>query len=120
MPALSRRSVALAQGVYFAATGLWPIVHARSFQAVTGPKVDVWLVKTVGALVGVIGGTLVASALRDRVTPEVAALGAGSAAALGTVDVLYVRRGRIPKVYLADAVAEAALVGAWARAGREG
>ncbi|HZF99815.1 MAG TPA: hypothetical protein VEY71_02385 [Chitinophagales bacterium] len=26
------------QGVYTLATGVWPIVHMRSFEAVTGPR----------------------------------------------------------------------------------
>jgi hypothetical protein len=45
------RLVGITQGTYYAATGLWPILWMRSFEAVTGPKQDHWLVKTVGALV---------------------------------------------------------------------
>ena len=43
------------QAVFYIVTGVWPIVSMRSFEAITGPKVDRWLVKTVGALVAVIG-----------------------------------------------------------------
>ncbi len=32
------------------ATGLWPLVHRRSFEAVTGRKTYWWLVNTVGSL----------------------------------------------------------------------
>jgi len=40
---------------------------------------------------------------------------AGSAAALATIDTVYVAKGRISPVYLLDAVAEIGLVVGWAR-----
>ena len=80
------------QAIFYIVTGVWPFVSIRSFEAVTGPKVDRWLVKTVGALVA-----------------------AGSAAALAAIDTVYVARRRISPVYLLDAVAEIALVAAWTR-----
>lgn len=101
----------LLQGVYFVLTGVWPLISMRAFEAVTGPKVDRWLVKTVGVLVAVIGGSLVLD--RRRPSPGTTALGIGSAVALGAVDVVYAGRGRISRVYLVDAVAEALLVAAW-------
>jgi hypothetical protein len=107
------RALALAQGVYFAGTGLWPLVHMPSFEAVTGRKVDTWLVKTVGVLITVVGGVLVGAAARRRVTAEATALAIGSAAALGAVDTIYASKGRISPVYLADAAVEAALVAGW-------
>lgn len=109
-------SVAVAQGAYYVATGVWPFVSMRSFLKVTGPKTDLWLVRTVGALVGVVGGALLMAGLHRRVTPEIRLLGAGSAAALGAIEGHYSVRGRIPPVYLADAVAEGALVAAWTAA----
>ncbi len=104
------------QGVYFVLTGVWPLVSMRTFEAVTGPKVDRWLVKTVGVLVAVIGASLLADARRP--SRGSAVLGVGSAAALGGVDVVYSLRGRISKIYLADAVLEAMLVAFWVRGGR--
>jgi hypothetical protein len=110
------RAIAAAQGTYFAATGIWSLVDADSFQRVTGPKHDVWLVKTVGALVTVIGAVLCGAAGRHRVVPEAAMLGVGCSVALGLVDVVYVGRGRIAPVYLLDAAAEAVIAGAWCAA----
>jgi len=113
------RMLAVGQGLYYTATGLWPIVHLRSFEKVTGPKPEGWLVKTVGALITMIGGVVLWSGLkRCRVSTEVRMLAAGSAAALGAVDVLYPLKGRISPVYLADALPEAALVAAWAWSAR--
>ena len=105
--------MAVAQGVFDIVTGVWPIVHLPSFEVVTGPKPEGWLVKTVGALITVVGGTLVAAGLRRRVSPEVMLLAAGSAAALAVVDVVYVSRRRISPVYLLDAVTEGVLVAGW-------
>lgn len=110
--------MAVAQGAFYLATGLWPIVHLRSFEAVTGPKADGWLVKTVGGLIGVVGGALLSAGLRRRVTPEMAATAAGCAAVLTAIDVVYVARRRIPPIYLADAVTEGALVAGWSAAWR--
>ncbi len=107
------RLTALAQGVYFVATGLWPILHLRSFEVVTGPKVDGWLVKTFGALVGSVGGALILGAVESPASRTLRALGVGSAAALALADVIYVAKGRIARVYLLDAAVELALVGAW-------
>jgi hypothetical protein len=108
-----RLSIASAQGKYFLATGLWPLLSRRTFERVTGPKVDFWLARTVGVLVACIGGVLLLADERDRITPEIKALGAGSAAGLALIDVLYVTRRRIRPVYLADAAVEAALVARW-------
>ena len=105
--------VSAAEGIYFAVTGLWAIVDIRSFQVVTGPKVDLWLVKTVGALVGVIGSVLMLAAYRRRVGSEIVLLGVGSAASLTVIDVLYVARKRIASIYLLDALAELLLIAGW-------
>jgi hypothetical protein len=102
-----------AQAAYYGLTGVWPLVGIRSFQALTGPKASPWLAKTVGALVGVIGGALALATREDRLRPETILLSVGSAAALGAIDARYALAGRISKVYLLDAVAQTALVVAW-------
>lgn len=105
--------LAAAQGLYFLTTGLWPLVDLRSFMAVTGPKVDGWLVKTVGVLVAVIGGSLLLAAGRGRPTPETAVLALGSATGLAAVDLTYALRGRIARIYLLDALLQSVLIAAW-------
>jgi hypothetical protein len=80
-----------------------------------GPKVDRWLVKTVGVLVTVIGSALALASRRRQLAPEIVLVAAGSAAALATIDVVYVARRRISPVYLLDAVAEIALLAGWVR-----
>jgi hypothetical protein len=113
---MRRRTVLAAQGAYYLATGVAPFVSRRAFEAVTGPKLEWWLVETVGVLVSAIGGGLVSAVARDRVTPEIVGIAAGAAAGLGAIDVVYTARGRIAPTYLIDAAAQAALLGALARA----
>jgi len=108
--------VALVQGAYFLLTGIWPIVSMNTFRAVTGPKTDLWLVKTVGLLVAVIGATLLWAGWNKTVIAQTAGLAIGSALALTIIDVYYVLRRVIAPIYLADAVAELVLVAGWAAA----
>jgi hypothetical protein len=110
------RTAALVQGAFFTVSGLWPIAHYRSFERVTGPKVDDWLVKTTGGVLAAVGATLLASALRRpirRPRSDARALGMSTAATLALADLVYVARGRISRVYLIDAAAEALLCALW-------
>jgi len=103
----------LVQGVYFLLTGLWPLIHIESFLAVTGPKTDLCLVETVGALVLVIGFVLCLAGYRRQRTPEVLVLALGSALALAAVDCIFVIQGRISPIYLLDAAVELVIVALW-------
>lgn len=110
--------VATTQGLFYLATGTWPLIDVDSFQAVTGAKTDLWLVYAVGVLVAVIGIVLLRAAASGRVSPEVVSLAVGVALALAGIDAVFVARGVIPPVYLADAGVEVALVAWWAVAAR--
>jgi hypothetical protein len=106
-----RRLVIAAQASYYVLTGPWPIVHLRSFEAVTGPKVDDWLVHTVGLLAVAIGSSLGAAVLRDQTQGAVAGtLAMTSALGFAAIDLWYGLGGRIAPIYLADAAAELGLV----------
>src|SRR3954466_3733837 len=107
------RSVPFLQGIFYVTTGLWPIVHLRSFEAITGPKVDKWLVRTVGALVLVQGvGTLLAAS-KGQADGPVKGIAVGTALSLAAIDVKYVSSGRISKVYLLDAILQSVLTALW-------
>jgi hypothetical protein len=99
-----------------------PFVSRRSFEAVTGPKREWWLVLTVSSQLAVVGIVLAVAAQRGSVGAEMKLLGAGSAGALAAIDVVYVARGRISPAYLVDAVLEFGLIGGWlaCRRTREG
>jgi hypothetical protein len=105
-----RRTVGLQAG-YYIVTGLWPVVHLASFEAVTGPKVDDWLVHTIGLLATAIGAALAVAVVRRRTqSAEVVTLSAASAAAFAAIDLRYALPGRIPPIYLADAAVELAIL----------
>jgi hypothetical protein len=108
--ALTRRGVLLAQGGYYVTTGVVPFVSRRSFEAATGPKREWWLVQTVGGLVTVIGSAVLVGAGRQRYSPELLGIAAGSAAVLATIDVVYAAKRRISPRYLVDADAQLALL----------
>jgi hypothetical protein len=108
--------LAALQGVFYLATGVWPLVHIESFMAVTGPKTDLWLVYTVGVLVAVVGAVLLLAARSGRITPEVVLLAVGAALGLTAIDVIFVARQVIDPIYLLDAAAEVLLVVGWAAA----
>lgn len=107
------QTVAYVQAGYFAATGIWPWVHMGSFLAVTGPKTDLWLVKTVGLLVLAVAIPLAMAGWTGRVMPEVICLAVASAAMLGFADAWFSLRGVSSKIYLLDAVAEVVLIALW-------
>ena len=114
---MRRRQVLAAQGAYYVATGVSPLVSRRLFEAVTGPKLEWWLVQTVGALVTVAGAGLVSASRSGRDTPEIIGMAAGCAVALGGIEAVYVARGRISPVYLLDAALQAGALAALAAAG---
>jgi hypothetical protein len=113
-----RAGIALIQGGFYLATGIWPLVHLPSFEAVTGPKADGWLVRTVGVIISVCGAVLMLAGLRRNVGPEAELLGVGNAAGLAGIDIIYVARRRIAPIYLLDALAEILIIAAWALARR--
>jgi hypothetical protein len=112
-PGTTRRGIALCQGLYYLATGIWPLVHMRSFTAITGPKRDLWLVRTVGLLAAAIALPLLREARRGD-SPGTRVLGTAAAAAFAAADVHPVVTGRISAIYLVDAAIEAVFAAAWA------
>jgi hypothetical protein len=112
-PARQLARASAAQGAYYLVTGLWPIVSMRSFEAVTGPKLENWLVKTVGALVTATATAFLAASRRRPVPSEIRILGVSAAAAFIAIDCIYVAKKRISRIYLLDALAELGLILAW-------
>lgn len=89
------------------------MVHIESFQKVTGPKADLWLVKTVGLLLVGIGAGLIVAALRQQFDPAIIVIAIASAAALVAVEIVYVLKHVIAPIYLADAAIELVFIFAW-------
>src|SRR5687767_15962642 len=66
---LSERDVAGLQAVYYLGTGVWPLLHRRSFERLTGKKTDFWLAQTVGVTVMAIGAALAQASASGRRRP---------------------------------------------------
>jgi hypothetical protein len=98
---------------YFLITGIWPLMDMASFMAVTGPKTDVWLVKTVGILVSICGLMLLSATMRNRLIMEIILLAIFTASALSVVDIYYAWTEVISEIYLLDAAAEVFLILCW-------
>jgi hypothetical protein len=107
------RKFSMGQGTFYALTGFWPLISRRTFEKVTGPKHDFWLVNTVGVVIGTIGLMLISAGYHRRVTPEIRGLAAGTAAGLTGIDLYYVKKERIPRIYLLDALGEISLILGW-------
>jgi hypothetical protein len=85
-------------GLFNIVSGLWPVLHMRSFEAVSGPKVDRWLVRTVGGLMATNGlAQLTARGAEQRLSAQV---GLATSAVLAAVDVRYgLPGGSVASVY---------------------
>jgi hypothetical protein len=104
------RIVLRLQGVYYIITGLWPVVNIYSFELISGPKTDDWLVKMVGLLTASIGLALLVAARGARPSVEGMVLGVVSALSFTAIDVFYVLNGTLLEVYLLDALLEVCIV----------
>lgn len=101
------------QACFYAFTGLWPLLHYRSFEKITGPKTDKWLVITVGYLISASAFVFSLAALKPQPPKEVCYFALLDSVLLFGIDTYYVSKKVISRVYLYDAVAEAALFLAW-------
>jgi hypothetical protein len=105
--------VARIQGLYFFVFGVWPLLSMGTFLRVTGPKTDLWLVKTVGTILAVIGAVLIYSQINAEVNTSIMILAIGSALSLALIEVIYVVKRVISPIYLGDAIIELIFIGWW-------
>jgi hypothetical protein len=109
------RTPRVAQGAYYVVTGLWPVLHLRSFEAVTGKKRNGWLIRALGGAIAAVGAALLAS---DSAAPRRARrLGLGAAVALGVTGMFLVVTRRGSRAYV-EATIEAGFAAAWLAARR--
>ena len=111
-PTRGRLPPASLQGTYYLVSGIWPIIHLRSFMALTGRKHDTWLVQTFGAFIAAVGAVLVREAQGDTAGDASRRLAIATALTLATAESWFVARRRISPIYLADALVEVGLAAA--------
>lgn len=102
------------QGSYTLINALWAIVDIDSFMKVTGPKTDIWLVKTVSVVLAAIGITLLvhASAKEANKLPA-AILGMTTSLGLSIIDFYYSGNEVISMVYAIDGAVEVLFFVVW-------
>jgi hypothetical protein len=110
LPANNR--ISQLQGAYYLATGIWPLIHRRSFEAISGRKHDFWLAETVGAITAAVGLTLALASTRKDAAPEINLLGVGTATGFAAIDFTYGLKRRISAVYLVDGFLQLVIIAA--------
>jgi hypothetical protein len=102
------------QSIYTFITAIWPILDIESFMIVTGPKTDIWLVKTVGALLIPVSLTLASYLFIKTNLKPAAILGGLSAAVFITIDFYYPLTDVISNVYMLDGILQIGFLICWA------
>lgn len=101
-------TLARVQGIYYIVTGLWPLLHMSSFEAVTGRKTDKWLVKTSGLMIAGVGLSLL---LIDTEAARV--LGLTIATIVAATEAYYSLKGTLSIVYFIESLIEFVFILIW-------
>lgn len=105
--------VVATHATYIFLTAVWPLVDIETFMDITGPKQDVWLVKTVGALLIPVAVTLYSYLFIDNDTTPAVILGALTATAFIAIDFYYALNEVISDIYMLDGAVEIIFLIAW-------
>jgi hypothetical protein len=101
------------QGLYTIATAVWGVIDIESFMAVTGPKTDLWLVKTFSALLFGIGLAMILEAVFLSRAVPLLILFLLNSVVLAFADLYYGLTGEISRAYVVDGVAQVIFALAW-------
>ncbi|HLT74991.1 MAG TPA: hypothetical protein VKZ68_07885 [Ohtaekwangia sp.] len=107
------RSLLIVQSVYTLITGVWPLIHIESFIAATGPKEDIWLVKTVGAMLIPVSLALAAFVWINASRIPAILLGGLMAVVFAVIDFHYALADVISNVYMLDGVLQLIFIIGW-------
>jgi hypothetical protein len=101
------------QGVYTLLTALWALVDIDSFMVITGPKYDIWLVKTVSVLLLSICVVFFSGIFLKMHPLPLMLTGISTSAGLAAIDFYYTSIERIKWVYALDGITEILFLIAW-------
>jgi hypothetical protein len=107
------RILVLAHGAYLLVGGLWPLLHMTSFEEVTGPKEEDWLVRSVAGMLVVTGVVLLAQVRKQRVEVSAVAVAMGASLTLGAVGIITAAEGVIDPIYIGDGTVHIVFVALW-------
>jgi hypothetical protein len=92
---------------------VWPIIDIESFMLVTGYKTDVWLVKTVGAILISISLCMATHLFIRTDHVPVVVLCIASSIAFISIDFYYTLNDTISDIYIADGALQIFFLIAW-------
>lgn len=101
------------QGGYTLLTALWGLLDIDCFMTVTGPKTDIWLVKTVSVLLVAIALSLLSGLIDNSFKLPIAILGLSTSVAMAFIDFYYTITDTISKVYAIDGIIEILIMIGW-------
>jgi hypothetical protein len=108
------RTLLLSHSLYILITAIWPIIDIKSFMDVTGYKTDIWLVKTVGALLIPVALAMLSYWSISTFKLPATILGGCTGISFITIDCYYALTNVISDIYLADALIELIFLVGWA------
>ena len=95
----------LVQGMYVLLTAVWALADIQSFMFITGPKTDVWLVRTVAVLLICISLFFLLSSKKSE-EPRVTLTALVFSFGLAYIDFYYTLNNTIRWVYALDGIVE--------------
>lgn len=107
------RIILWVQSLYYFVTGVWALLDIHSFMIVTGPKTDVWLVKTISVLLVAISLPLFANLFIKTNRWPVIFLASSCSIFLAAIDFYYSGRHVISSVYSIDGIIQNLLFLGW-------
>jgi hypothetical protein len=108
------RAILLVQTIIYALVALWALIHIDSFMLVTGPKTDIWLVKTVSLLSLAVTFCFITQLLLPVTDPiPVTVLAMSCCVFFATLDFYYAGTDVISDIYLVDGVIQVLLLCGW-------
>ena len=103
-----RRRVLVMQGGYYLLTGLWPLIHFGSFADAVALVINPFQAQVFGAVIAVVGGSLIEAARRGPPAAATTALGITVAGAIALVGLLWLPRQAASSALWLDLAVEVA------------
>ena len=108
------RYLIIAHGLYLTIGGLWPLFYLQGFEAVTGPKVEDFLVRTIALILLLTAVVLFLQLRKPKAEQSAIAMAAGVSFILGLVGIITAAGGWIRPIYFADGAIHLLFAMSWA------
>ncbi len=106
-------SLLFIQGIYTLITAIWPLIDIKSFMAVTGPKADIWLVKTVAVVLLPIAAFYLINIYRPGQILHLVLIGVINSIGLAIIDFYYSGKNIISRIYAVDGALQVLFALCW-------